>query len=41
MHFMVAGIYKKPTVKVPAKQLKAYNKLLKARGMSSKAVYRK
>ena len=40
MHFMVAGIYKKPTVKVLAKQLKAYKKLLKARGMSSKAVYR-
>ena len=36
-----AGIYKKPTVKVPAKQMKAYKKLLKARGMSSKAVYRK
>ncbi len=41
MHFMVAGTYKKPTVKVPAKQLKAYKKLLKARGTSSKAVYRK
>ena len=36
-----AGTYKKPTVKVPAKQLQAYKKLLKARGMSSKAVYRK
>ena len=36
-----AGTYKKPTVKVPAKQMKAYKKLLKARGMSSKAVYRK
>ena len=36
-----AGTYKKPTVKVPAKQLKAYKKLLKARGMSAKAVYRK
>ena len=36
-----AGTYKKPIVKVPAKQLKAYKKLLKARGMSSKAVYRK
>ena len=36
-----AGTYKKPTVKVPTKQLKAYKKLLKARGMSSKAVYRK
>ena len=36
-----AGTYKKPTVKVPAKQMKAYKKLLKARGMSSMAVYRK
>lgn len=36
-----AGTYKKPTVKVPAKQMKAYKKLLKARCMSSKAVYRK
>ena len=36
-----AGTYKKPTVKVPAKQMKVYKKLLKARGMSSKAVYRK
>lgn len=36
-----AGTYKKPTVKVPEKQMKAYKKLLKARGMSSKAVYRK
>ena len=36
-----AGTYIKPTVKVPAKQMKAYKKLLKARGMSSKAVYRK
>ena len=36
-----AGTYKKPTVKVPAKQVKAYKKLLKARGMSSKTVYRK
>ena len=36
-----AGTYKNPTVKVPTKQLKAYKKLLKARGMSSKAVYRK
>ena len=35
-----AGTYKKPTVKVPAKQMKAYKKLLKVRGMSSKAVYR-
>ena len=36
-----AGTYKKPTVKVPASQLKTYKKLLKVRGMSSKAVYRK
>ena len=36
-----AGTYKKPTVKVPASKLKTYKKLLKARGMSSKAVYRK
>ena len=36
-----AGTYKKPTVKVTASQLKTYKKLLKARGMSSKAVYRK
>lgn len=36
-----AGTYKKPTVKVPAKQMKAYKKLLKVRGMSSKVVYRK
>ena len=36
-----AGTYKKPTVKVPAKQLKAYKNLLKTRGMSAKAVYRK
>ena len=36
-----AGTYKKPTVKVPASQLKTYKKLLKARGMSSKAAYRK
>ena len=36
-----AGTYKKPIVKVPAKQLKVYKKVLKTRGMSSKAVYRK
>lgn len=36
-----AGTYKKPTVKVPAKQMKAYKKLLKSKGMSSKAVYKK
>lgn len=35
------GTYKKPTVKVPAKQINAYKKLLKSRGMSSKAVYKK
>lgn len=36
-----AETYKNPTVKVPVKQMKTYKKLLKARGMSSKAVYRK
>ena len=36
-----AGTYKKLTVKVPAKQLNAYKKLLKSRGMSSTAVYKK
>ncbi len=36
-----AGTYKKPIVKVPEKQLKVYKKVLKTRGMSSKAVYRK
>ena len=35
-----AGTYKKLTVKVPAKQLNAYKKLLKSRGMSSTAVYK-
>ena len=35
------GTYKKPTVKVPAKQMKAYKKLLTSKGMSSKAVYKK
>lgn len=35
------GIYKKPTVKVPEKQMNAYKKLLKSKGMSSKAVYKK
>ena len=35
------GTYKKPTVKVPAKQMKAYKKLLASKGMSSKAVYKK
>ena len=33
------GTYAKPTVKVPAKQLKAYQKLLRSKGMSSKAKY--
>lgn len=36
-----SGTYKKVTVKVPAKQLKAYKKLLKSRGMSNKAIYKK
>ena len=36
-----SGIYAKPTVKVPAKQLKAYQKLLRSKGMSSKAKYKK
>ncbi|MDO4327454.1 MAG: leucine-rich repeat domain-containing protein [bacterium] len=35
------GTYKKPTVKVPAKQMKSYKKLLTSRGMNSKAVYKK
>ena len=35
------GTYKKPTVKVPAKQMNAYKKLLKSKGMSAKAVYKK
>ena len=34
-----SGTYAKPTVKVPAKQLKAYQKLLRSKGMSSKAKY--
>ena len=36
-----SGTYAKPTVKVPAKQLKAYQKLLRSKGMSSKAKYKK
>ena len=36
-----SGIYKRPTVKVPAKQLKSYKKLLQAKGMSPKAAYKK
>lgn len=35
-----AGTYKNPVVKVPAKQMKAYKKLLTSKGMSSKAVYK-
>ena len=34
-----SGTYVKPTVKVPAKQLKAYQKLLRSKGMSLKAKY--
>ena len=36
-----AGTYEKSMVKVPAKKMKAYKKLLKSKGMSSKAVYKK
>lgn len=36
-----SGTYAKPTVKVPARQLKAYQKLLRSKGMSSKAKYKK
>ena len=36
-----SGTYKKPTVKVPAKSLKEYKKLFKAKGMNAKAVYKK
>lgn len=35
------GTYKKIKVKVPAKQFKAYKKLLKSKGMSKKAIYKK
>ena len=35
------GTYSKPTVRVPAKKLNAYKKLLKSKGMSGKAVYKK
>lgn len=35
------GIYKKPTIKVPAKQMKTYKKLFGLKGMSSKAIYKK
>ena len=36
-----SGTYKKPKVKVPAKLMKEYKKLFKAKGMSAKAVYKK
>lgn len=36
-----AGTYQRPTIKVPAKQMKAYKKLLRSKGMSAKAVYKK
>ena len=35
------GIYTKPIVKVPANKFKAYQKLLKSKGMSTKAIYKK
>ncbi len=35
------GIYKKPTVKVPKKKLKTYKVILKSKGMSRNARYRK
>ena len=35
------GTNKKPTVKVPAKQLKSYKKLLQSKGMSKQAIYKK
>ena len=35
------GTYKKPVVKVPAKQLNIYKKLLSSKGMSTRAVYKK
>ena len=35
-----AGTHPKPTVKVPAKQIKIYGKLLKTKGMSTKAIYK-
>ena len=35
------GIYKKPTIKVPAKQMKTYKKLFGLKGMSSKAIFKK
>ena len=36
-----SGTYKRATVKVPAKQLKSYKKLLQAKGMSPEAAYKK
>lgn len=33
--------YNKPNVKVPAKQMTAYKKLLQSKGMSSRAIYKK
>ena len=35
------GTYTRPTVKVPAKQMNTYKKLLRSKGMSSKAIYKK
>lgn len=35
------GTYKKPTIKVPAKQMKTYKKLFGLKGMSSKAIFKK
>ena len=35
------GIYAKPIVKVPANKFKVYQKLLKSKGMSTKAIYKK
>ena len=35
------GIYTKPIVKVPANKFKVYQKLLKSKGMSTKAIYKK
>ena len=36
-----AGTYTKPTVKVPVNHYKAYQKLLKSKGISTKAIYKK
>ena len=36
-----AGTYKKTIVKVSGNQMKAYKKLLKSKGINSKAVYKK